>query len=235
MSDTDSLDDYLDDVLLEQVMAQPADAAPAEPRSGADAHADNTQTPAAAVDFAAVLQQTQRKIRQSQTAAETGAGAGAADDPDADDHDLLTDLLASLDLGSIDGLNGDEGDLATMLTDALAKLTTKDMLYDTIAQSCDKYEEYFASHAKPADAQGLSDHLRYEAQFAHLKTIRDIFEAAEYADGDEAQRKRIDEEMEKFNNLAPGPEGVLDDDLKGLGVGFGDDDVPFDVDGCQQQ
>lgn len=242
----DDLDDYIDDFVTDQVIGGGSGDGEKPISAEIDRlvdEIDNKTSVAGTQTFKSILEDTKDRIRESEESVDRSAGQGAEKD-----EDLLVTLLKSLDIdvgqtGEDDLLNmlGEGGDIGDMLTEALGKLTGKDMLYATICDSCAKYEAYFEQNAKPTTGDGLSDYLRYEAQYVHLSNIKERFESQSYSDANEADREYIDSEMDKFNNLYPPPAGVMTDDLGGLGVEglkFGDSDVPFDEDslqeGCQQ-
>jgi len=284
----DDLDDYIDDFVTESVLAETGASSAVQKDQDLDKLAEldpnlanELQTLVAQLDqpgvniekdgknstknFKSALNDTINRIKES---SETVDKESTKSMENANDEELLTTLLKSMDLGDLSGEDiesqaddllkllgkqGGEGSeeqdadgITNMLLDALTKLTGKDMLYDTVSQSCIKYEKFFQSHDKPSnggnnDDLTLSDYLRYEAQYQHLKNIKTRFDSTSYSDDNKDDRTYVDAEMEKFNNLYPPPEEVMDDNLNALGVDnlkWGDQDVPFDqgsLDGCQQQ
>lgn len=243
----DDLDDYIDDFLTEQVLAGEDSASNGPIADGIDKLVGEIDQTAPQQDFKSVLEHTRERLKES---AETVGEQAEAQQ--GKDEELLATLLKSLDI-NLDGDGNDDllkllsedgaagGDIGDLLTEALGKLTGKEMLYDTITDSCSKYDGYFKETPRPTTGDGLSDYLRYEAQYNHMQNIKKRFESEEYSDSNEEDREFIDSEMEKFNNLYPPPPGVMSDDLNALGVEglkFGDNDVPFDErsleEGCQQ-
>lgn len=245
----DDLDDYIDDFVTAQVLdgvdGQENGPVPNEIDrlvEEIESKIDN----APPQTFRSILEDTKERIKESEETVDKSAETEAPKD-----EELLATLLKSLDIdGDFEGgdlfkmLNESGeggGDIGDLLTEALGKLTGKEMLYDTISDSCLKYEGYFKENPKPTTGDGLSDYLRYEAQYNHLSNIKQRFESENYSDSNDSDREFVDSEMEKFNNLYPPPAGVISDDLNAMGVEglkFGDKDVPFDErsleEGCQQ-
>lgn len=173
------------------------------------------------------------------------------------DEELLTTLLNSLDIdgngGGFEGMDelkdilsglDDKGDqqgdeegidkVSNILMNMLNKLTSKEMMYDTINTTISNYDGYFQdSRNKTNDSP--QDYERYEKQLGHLQNVKKAFDAADYDEADPGVRELIDEEMERYNNLLPPPPGVVQDDLGALGldnISWNDKDVP---EGCVQQ
>lgn len=162
---------------------------------------------------------------------------------DSEGFDELKELLGNSNLEGLGGLAGDAGDgnaedvdkLSNVLMTMLNKLTTKDMMYDTVTSAVTNYNEYFREN-KPI--KGNKDHDRYVAQLRHLNNVKEKFDSPEYDPESEDIRDYIDEQMEQFNKLLPAPEGVVQDNLGSLGldsVNWDDNEVPKDLENCIQQ
>lgn len=183
------------------------------------------------------------------------------------DEELLTTLLNSLDLGddSAGGLEGmselkellsgmsmdeltngatDEGiagenvdKVSNVLLKMLNKLTSKEMMYDTVNTAVTNYEQYFKDSTNKASAT-KEDYERYMKQMEHLKNVKSTFDKPEYSEDNEEDRDYVDQEMENFNKLLPAPAGVVDDNLGQMGLdgmNWNDKDVPQDLEQCVQQ
>lgn len=180
------------------------------------------------------------------------------------DEELLTTLLNSLDIGGegtgegIEGFDelkdllsgegtkeGGEGGeedvdkLADVVLKMINKLTSKDMMYDSVKSAVTNYREYFKNFKNNNKVnEENEDHKRYLEQFKHLENVLNKFDEATYNDGDAETKEFIDNEMENFNKLLPPPPGVIQDNLGDLGldnVKWNDKEVPQDLDGCVQQ
>ncbi|GMM31038.1 hypothetical protein DAMA08_037830 [Martiniozyma asiatica (nom. inval.)] len=203
-------------------------------------------------DFSGLVDATLRRVNQSTQNVDETAQENAAK---GTEEDLLATLLKSLDIDGdfdLEGLglgegdgddgngngngNGDGDGLDNLLLDALSKLTSKALMYDTINSACSKYDSYMATIEK-----SNPDYERYLKQHTHMRNIKLTFDSGEYSDDNSELRDYIDAEMEKFNDLYPPPPEVMDDNLKALGadqLNWNDGDVPWDqkdLDGCQQQ
>lgn len=177
------------------------------------------------------------------------------------DEELLTTLLNSLDIdgengeefegfeelkGLLGNKNGKEGDigeegensddvdkLTNIVMKMLNRLTSKEMMYDSVNSAVENYQVYFKNHNKEDE-----DHQRYQKQLQHLENVKRQFDSKDYNENDEKIRDIIDKEMEDFNKLLPPPPGVIQDNLADLGldnVKWNDKEVPDDLEGCVQQ
>ncbi|TID18147.1 hypothetical protein CANINC_003888 [Pichia inconspicua] len=161
---------------------------------------------------------------------------------DGEDFDEIKKLLKDSnldDFGKGDGDGDGDGDdvdkLSNMLMGMLNKLTTKEMMYDTISTTVNNYNVYFEKN-KPV--KGNKDHDRFVSQLRRLQNVLDKFDSPNYSPDDEVVRDYIDEQMEEFNKLLPAPEGVVEDNLGALGidkVSWNDNEVPKDLENCVQQ
>lgn len=171
------------------------------------------------------------------------------------DEELLTTLLNSLDIGgdigSMEGmdelkglLNGTNGgindennidEMSNVLMNMLNKLTSKEMMYETISNAVNNYEEYFKKDNKEVKGDDMN---RFKSQLKHLKNVKETFDKEDYNENDSNIREFIDIEMENFNKLLPPPEGVIEDNLSGLGLEnfkWNEQDIPNELEGCVQQ
>lgn len=168
------------------------------------------------------------------------------------DEELLTTLLNSLDIGGdVGGLEGvdelremlQKGDgegidqMSDVLMNMLNKLTSKEMMYETINTAVKNYEEYFADEEQIKDVSE-DDIARYRAQLKHLGNVKETFDKDDYSEDNEKYRDFIDEEMENFNKVLPPPSGVIEDNLAQLGLEnfkWNENDIPNELEGCVQQ
>lgn len=172
------------------------------------------------------------------------------------DEELLTTLLNSLDIGgdigSMEGmdelkglLNGNNNggindennidEMSNVLMNMLNKLTSKEMMYETISNAVNNYEEYFKKDNKEVKGDDMN---RFKSQLKHLKNVKETFDKEDYNENDSSIREFIDIEMENFNKLLPPPEGVIEDNLSGLGLEnfkWNEQDIPNELEGCVQQ
>lgn len=177
------------------------------------------------------------------------------------DEELLTTLLNSLDIdgengeefegfeelkGLLGNKNGKEGDigeegensddvdkLTNIVMKMLNRLTSKEMMYDSVNSAVENYQVYFKNNNKEDEG-----HQRYQKQLQHLENVKRQFDSKDYNENDEKIRDIIDKEMEDFNKLLPPPPGVIQDNLADLGldnVKWNDKEVPDDLEGCVQQ
>lgn len=159
---------------------------------------------------------------------------------DGEGFDELKELLKNNNLDDLGDLPEGEDDkdvdkLSNVLMGMLNKLTTKDMMYETVSTAVTNYNLYFEKN-KPV--KGNKDHDRYVSQLRHLQNVLEKFDSPDYSPDDDKVRDYIDEQMEEFNKLLPAPEGVVQDNLGGLGidnVSWNDNEVPKDLENCVQQ
>lgn len=180
------------------------------------------------------------------------------------DEELLTTLLNSLDIGgdgNIEGfdelkdlLNGGEGEdgdgdvdgdgdgdgdvdkLTNVIMKMLNKLTSKEMMYNSVNTAVENYQEFFKDNKNHSETD--DDLKRYVKQMQHLKNVKETFDNENYDEDDPETRDFIDQEMENFNKLLPPPPGVIQDNLADMGlddVKWNDKEVPQDLEGCVQQ
>lgn len=160
--------------------------------------------------------------------------------------DELKDLLNETENGKFagnDGRNGDDADdegidkLSGVLMKMLNRLTSKEMMYETVNAAVVNYRNFFRD-SNTRESTLPDDYLRYEKQLKHLENVIRTFDAVDYNEEDVATREYIDQEMEEYNKLLPPPPGVVQDDLEGMGLdglGWNDKEVPSNLDGCVQQ
>lgn len=214
---------------------------------------DNGAGSSGDVDFTSTINETINRIKVSSKNVDNESTKSINNE-----EELLTTLLNSLDIGDLDGgmegmdelkdlldsFGGDRDDnddnndddgidkVSNVLMKMLNKLTSKEMMYDTIKSAVSNYEGYFKEN------KDGPDHGRYLQQFNHLKSVKEIFDDEKYNENDSKSRDLIDIEMEKFNSLLPPPPGVIQDDLANMGldgVKWNDKEVPEDLEGCVQQ
>ncbi|KAG0671405.1 Peroxisome chaperone and import receptor [Pichia californica] len=174
------------------------------------------------------------------------------------DEELLTTLLNSLDIDGNDneGFEGfqelkellgndnknnseSDGDKVDKLTNVVMKmlnrLTSKEMMYDSVNSAVQNYKEFFKENNSITIG---NDYERFKQQLKHLENVKNKFDDSAYNEDDEKTRDFIDQEMESFNKLLPPPTGVIQDNLGELGldnVKWNDNEVPDDLEGCVQQ
>lgn len=174
-------------------------------------------------------------------------------------EELLTTLLNSLDIGGNDSLGefnelkellseesmsgeGDAGDvdkLTNVIMKMLNRLTSKEMMYDSVSTAVANYHEYFKdlkNNSKPNEEN--EDYKRYAKQLEHLENVKGKFDQSDYNEEDPEIRDYIDQEMENFNKILPPPPGVIQDNLADMGldnVKWNDKEIPSDMEGCVQQ
>ena len=169
---------------------------------------------------------------------------GGDDDGGLEGMDELKELLSSMNMDELasgsggDGPTGESVDkVSNVLLKMLNKLTSKEMMYDTVSTAVTNYELFFKNSTTKTSAND-KDHERYMKQLQHLRNVKNTFDKPDYNEENDEYRDFVDQEMENFNKILPAPPGVVDDNLGQMGLdgtNWNDKDVPQDLEQCVQQ
>jgi peroxin-19 len=169
---------------------------------------------------------------------------GGDDDGGLEGMDELKELLSNMNMDELaSGSGGDEptgesvDKVSNVLLKMLNKLTSKEMMYDTVSTAVTNYEQFFKNSTNKTSAND-QDHERYMKQLQHLRNVKSTFDKPDYNEENDEYRDFVDQEMENFNKILPAPPGVVDDNLGQMGLdgtNWNDKDVPQDLEQCVQQ
>lgn len=160
-------------------------------------------------------------------------------DESLEGFDELKDLLSENNGGAMGAGDGDVDKLTNVIMKMLNRLTSKEMMYDSVNTAVTNYHEYFKdlkNSSKPSEDN--EDYKRYVMQLKHLENVKNKFDDSSYNEEDPETRDYIDQEMENFNKILPPPPGVIQDNLADMGldnVKWSDKEIPTDLEGCVQQ
>ncbi|EDQ91759.1 uncharacterized protein MONBRDRAFT_31204 [Monosiga brevicollis MX1] len=159
--------------------------------------------------------------------------ASSADQPDLGELDHLVQSLlsqlggdASADAvdpaaASTSAASAAGGDSSSSDDDGVAgmfnALVSKDVLYPSIQELCDKYPEWLATRGKDLEAK---DRGRYEHQHSLLCRARVIFDDPKQTGNDEAQQVFV--VLTQMAETGPPPRDLVEE----LGLELGEDDQP---------
>jgi hypothetical protein len=162
--------------------------------------------------------------------------------------DELKDLLNGFDNNinengdTSNNNNNDDDDegldkVSNVLLKMLNRLTSKEMMYETVSSAVINYQDYFKDNKNKTNVKP-EDHERYLKQLEHLQNVKNSFDKEDYSEDDQETRDYIDQQMESYNKLLPPPPGVIQDNLGEMGldgVKWNDKEVPNGLEECIQQ
>lgn len=120
----------------------------------------------------------------------------------------MTSMFANM--GIQDDINLDE-DMLPMLMQFMQPLLSKDVLYPSIKDLCDKYPKWLEDHEPTSDKEEFE---RYTQMFSCIKEVRDHLENQQDSDDDITKTRKFKELMEllkKMQECGQPPEELMRD------------------------
>ncbi|KAG8172706.1 hypothetical protein JTE90_029590, partial [Oedothorax gibbosus] len=121
----------------------------------------------------------------------------------------LSRLLGSLDIqGALGDMEGGMPELMPLMQEAMQKLMSKELLYPSLKEICDKYPAWLAENKESLKAK---EYENYEKQFSLMKDICAEFEKDCPEDSQKQQFEKVLELMQKLQTFGNPPKELVSD------------------------